>query len=125
MDKLHKFIDLYYPIETCNLSCEYCYIHEHRDNIKRKYTCSHSSAEIRRALSVERLGGICLLNFCAGGETLLYPETFDIIEQLLLEGHYVNVVTNGTMTENIHLLERLMKRAGSVFSLNFHFIMGN
>lgn len=123
MDKLHKFIDLYYPIETCNLSCEYCYIHEHRDNIKRKYTCSHSSAEIRRALSVERLGGICLLNFCAGGETLLYPETFDIIEQLLLEGHYVNVVTNGTMTENIHLLEQFDEtcRKRLFFKFSFHY----
>lgn len=123
MDKLHKYIDLYYPIETCNFQCEYCYVHEHRDNVQKKYVCSHSVEEIRHALSKNRLGGICLINICAGGETLLFPEIFDIIEQLLLEGHYVSVVTNGTMTDNIHIIERFDEKCREhlFFKFSFHY----
>lgn len=123
MDKLHKYIDLYYPIENCNFSCDYCYVHAHRDDIPKKYICSHSPEEIRTALSRKRLGGLCLINICAGGETLLYPEIFDIIEQLLLEGHYITVVTNGVMTKNIHLIERYTEecRKRLFFKFSFHY----
>lgn len=120
---MKKYIDLYYPIENCNFNCEYCYVHEHRDNLNKKYVCSHSAEEIRHALSCKRLGGKCLINICAGGETLLYPEIFDIIKQLLIEGHYVSVVTNGTITKNIKLIENFDKslRKHLFFKFSFHY----
>lgn len=123
MDRMHKYIDLYYPIENCNFDCDYCYVHEHRDSVRKKYVCSHSPEEIRTALSCKRLGGKCLINLCAGGETLLYPEIFDIIEQLLLEGHYISVVTNGTITKNIRLIERYDEecRKHLFFKFSFHY----
>ena len=65
-----------------------------------------------------------MLNMCAGGETLLGTQTIPIIEQLLLEGHYVMIVTNGLLTEKLVeitrfdslLLERLF------FKFSFHFL---
>lgn len=123
MDAIKKYIDLYYPIETCNFNCDYCYIHEHRKNINNKYVCSHSPKEIRTALSCERLGGKCLINICAGGETLLYAEIFDIIKELLLEGHYVSVVTNGTITNSIKRIDdfEISLKKHLFFKFSFHF----
>lgn len=123
VDKLVKFIDLYWPIEYCNLSCPYCYINQHRENKRKKYQCSHSPAEIRKALSKRRLGGQCFLNICAGGETLLEESIVPIIYELLKEGHYVGIVTNGLVTKNILLLcefpEGLRKHLFLKFSFHY------
>ena len=54
---------------------------------------------MRKALSKERLGGICLINFCGGGETLLPPEIVKYIRVLLEEGHYIMIVTNATVSK--------------------------
>ena len=72
MDKLIKFIDLYWPVEYCNFNCEYCYVHQHRENKGNRYVCSHTPEEIRKALSRKRLGGTCLINICAGGRRALH-----------------------------------------------------
>jgi len=99
IDKLKRFIDIHIPIETCNLRCSYCYITQHVkfNNIIPVFT--HSPQFIRLALSKKRLGGVALLNICAGGETLLSDELITIIENLLDEGHYLMLVTNGTLTQ--------------------------
>ena len=39
------------------------------------------------------------MNFCAGGETLLSDEVLPVVHELLCEGHYVMIVTNGTLTK--------------------------
>ena len=43
--------------------------------------------------------GFVLINLCAGGETLLGETILPVVKALLEEGHYVMVVTNGTMTK--------------------------
>ena len=43
----------------------------------------HTIDDIKKSFSQERLGGVCLINFCAGGETLLTPIVIDIIKALL------------------------------------------
>jgi hypothetical protein len=79
---------------------------------------------IGKAFSQERLGGICLLNFCAQGETLLCPEIVPILKSILEQGHYIMVVTNGTTTkqieEIIQLPEELLHKLLIKFS--FHFL---
>src|SRR5690554_1595272 len=97
-DRIVKFIDCYLDTETCNLRCHYCYItHQRRFNSKvAKLT--HSSEKIRQALSQERLGGVCLINICAGGETLISKDILPVVKELLSEGHYVMLVTNGLLT---------------------------
>lgn len=124
MDKLKRFIDCYIDTETCNLQCHYCYIALLGRFKKKLVKFEHSPEEIRKALSKERLGGTCLLNFCAGGETLLAEDVIPVIRALLEEGHYIMVVTNGTMTQRFEelakfpkeLLERLF------FKFSFHYL---
>ena len=98
MKRIKRFIDCYIPTETCNLRCHYCYIAQ-KKRFKHKLThFSHSLDEIREAFSIERVGGLCLINLCAGGETLLSPDVLPVVQQMITEGHYVMIVTNGTLT---------------------------
>jgi len=75
-------------------------------------------------LSVERLGGKCLLNFCAGGETLLAEGVLPVLLALLKEGHYVMVVTNGTLTKRFEAIAQfpsdVLKRL--FFKFSFHYL---
>ncbi|MDD6795968.1 MAG: radical SAM protein [Clostridiaceae bacterium] len=124
MDKIKRYLECYIPTETCNLRCHYCYIAllERFNNKIAHFT--NPPSVIRQALSVERLGGTCLINLCAGGETLLSEEVIELIEELLKEGHYLTVVTNGTLSKRFdqiakfkpELLERLF------FKFSFHYL---
>ena len=124
MDKLKKFIDIYVPVESCTLRCEYCYITHHRLFNNKLPKFHYDVNTFRKALSRERMGGTCLFNFCAGGETLLAPEMIQYIRALLEEGHYVMVVTNATVDRAFEeiskfeseLLERLF------FKFSYHYM---
>ena len=124
MDKLKRYIECYIDTETCNFRCHYCYIALLNRFNKKLVKFSHSPEEIRKALSKKRLGGTCLLNFCAGGETLLSDDVIPVLKALLEEGHYVMVVTNGSLTKRFEqikkfdkeLLERLF------FKFSFHYL---
>ena len=123
-DKIKRFIDCYVPVTTCNLRCHYCYITQQRKFSDKLPEFKYSPKYIAQALSKERLGGLCCLNFCGGGETLLPPEMPNIIFELLKQGHYVMVVTNGTVSkrfdEIIAFPEELLKRL--FFKFSFHFL---
>ena len=124
MDNLKRFIDCYISTETCNLRCHYCYIAQHNRFNKGLVKFSHSPEEIAKAFSKERWGGTCLLNFCAGGETLLSPEILPVAKALLQEGHYVMIVTNGTVNkrfdEVLEIPENLRKHL--FFKFSFHYL---
>jgi len=64
------------------------------------------------------------MNFCAGGETLLAEDVIPIIRALLEEGHYVMVVTNGTLTKRFQQIvefpSELLKRL--IFKFSFHYL---
>lgn len=124
MDRLKRFLDCYIDTETCNLKCHYCYIALLEKFNKKLVKFPYPSEIIAKALSKERLGGTCLINMCAGGETLLSPEVLPVVRALLEEGHYVMIVTNGTITERFkevaqfppELLKHLM------FKFSFHYL---
>lgn len=124
MDKMKRFIDIWVPITTCSLRCHYCYITHHRLFDKELPTFKYDVETFRKGLSKERLGGVCMINFCGGGETLLPPEMPKYIKALLEEGHYVMVVTNATVTRAFdeisefpsELLERLF------FKFSYHYL---
>lgn len=99
MDKMVKYIDCYVPTELCNLSCDYCYVRQKRDFNNKIMVLPHSIKKMGKAFSQERLCGKCLINLCAGGETLLADDIVPFTEALLKEGHYVSVVTNGTLSK--------------------------
>lgn len=125
MSDMKRLIECYVPIYVCNMQCEYCYIKQNpgRDFQKKIEKFPYSPEKIAYALRKKRLGGICLINLCAGGETLLSHETVELAQLLLEEGHYVMIVTNGTVTKHIKELScfptELKKRMWIRFSYHF------
>lgn len=113
---MKRFIDCVIPFRTCNLRCHYCYITQTKSFGEKLPVFPYSAEHIGRSLSAERLGGISLINLCGEGETLLPPEVPGIVRAILEQGHYVMVVTNGTVSKRFEelaalpgeLLDRLM-----------------
>ena len=97
MIKLARYVDVYVPVESCTLRCHYCYITTHRRFDNKLPVFKYSPTQIRQGLSQKRLGGPAFLSFCGGGETLLPLEMPAYFRELLNEGHYIGVVTNGTV----------------------------
>lgn len=122
MDRIKLLILCLIPNQKCNLKCEYCYISQleaWEEPEKMKYSPEY----IAKALSRERLGGTCLINLTGNGETLIQPEIVDLTKELLKEGHYVEIVTNGTMTKRIHdILDQPKEQLARLFfKLSFHY----
>lgn len=101
---------------VCNIACSYCYVDFLDPKIKYNVEFYHSVAFIVKALSRKRLGGKAYFNMCGEGETLLKPGFIALVRGLLEEGHYVGIITNGTITKKLEellcfpkeLLERLL-----------------
>ena len=119
-NSIKAWVSMSFKFGVCNLSCEYCYIGHHNNKLNDIH---YSLEEIRLAFSYKRLGGTCLINICSDGETLIHPLMPSIIKVLLEEGHYVMVVTNGTLKKRIEeclLIEnRLLKRL--FFKISFQY----
>ena len=124
MDKLKRFIDIYVPVEACTLRCHYCYITHHRLFANKLPKFKYDVETFRKALSKERLGGTCLLNFCGGGETLLPPEMPSYIKAVLEEGHYVMVVTNATIDKAFDEISKFPKELLNrlFFKFSYHYL---
>ena len=98
MSKIKRFFDCFVPVFSCNLKCSYCYVTQH--TVRKEGEVFHYSAEeVYSALSQDRLGGICCFNLCGDGETLYPADIIPIIHSILKRGHFVNIITNGTMTD--------------------------
>ncbi len=123
-EKIKRFIDCYIPTETCNLRCHYCYIAQKRKFNNKLVHLSHSVKTIRKALSKKRLGGTCVLNLCAGGETLLSDEVLEVTKELLKEGHFVMIVTDGTLTKQFEKISKWDKKLLDklFFKFSFHYL---
>ncbi|MDR2602538.1 MAG: radical SAM protein [Spirochaetaceae bacterium] len=124
MDHIKRFFDCFIPVTTCNLRCHYCYITLNGQFENKLPEFKHSPQTIGKALSKERLGGLCHFNLCGAGETLLPPETTPIIRSILEQGHYVMVVTNGMVqkrfNEILQFPKEFLARLG--FKFSFHFL---
>ena len=121
-NKIIRFIDTVVPISACNLSCKYCYLSQN----KIKFDCTrfeyHSPNYIRNALSKVRLGGIAFINFCGIGETMLCNELLGIVKELIEEGHYIQIVTNATITKRIEeFLDAEMNLSQLLFKCSLHY----
>jgi len=84
----------------------------------------YSPEHIGKALTTERLGGICHFNMCGLGETLIPEQTIDIARELLKNGHYVMIVTNALLTNRINRFcefpAEYRERLG--FKCSFHYL---
>ncbi|MDD3155581.1 MAG: radical SAM protein [Victivallaceae bacterium] len=124
MDQIKRYIEIFIPVTTCNFRCHYCYI-THNGSFKAQVPeFRYSPATVRKALSRERLGGGCLLNMCAAGETLIPEQIVEYIRELLEEGHYIMVVTNGSISKRfdqiVSMKPELLQRL--IFKFSFHFL---
>lgn len=124
MDKIKRFIDIYVPVTTCTLRCPYCYVTTHRLFEGPLPQFDFSPEFLRKALSKKRLGGTCLLNFCAEGETLLTSKLIEYTKALLEEGHYVMIVTNGTLNKRFDEIAKFPSELTShlFFKFSYHYL---
>lgn len=122
-EKIKRFIDCNFPVKTCNLRCHYCYVTQNREFDKELPKFKYTPEHIVKSLSQRRLGGICNINICGEGETMLPPEIIPITRGLLENGHYVNLITNGTISKRFDELsefpEDLLSRLFIKFSLQY------
>lgn len=112
-------------MSICNFRCHYCYlaqrpIHYQGIQPEMKYT----PEQMARALSVERLGGVCFGNFCADGETLLTKDIDLYVKEFVKQGHYAEIVTNLTVSNVLEKIlswdKELLKHVE--FKCSFHYL---
>lgn len=120
---IKRFIDCNVPTQVCNLKCPYCYVGQVEGFSGKIRTIEHTPTEVRAALSKKRMGGIIFINFCGTGETLLGDEILPIVHEVLKEGHYVQIVTNGTISRRFDELigwdKELLSRLLVKFSYHY------
>ncbi|MCW0484121.1 radical SAM protein [Gaoshiqia sediminis] len=122
---MKRFLECLIPITACNLKCSYCYIIQENRRTSKQAEFQYSPKHIGKALSAERLGGTSYISICGSGETLLQKEITGIIYNILEQGHYVNVTTNGTITQRHQEIintipNNLLKKLHFAFS--FHYL---
>lgn len=116
---MRRFFECLVPNTTCNLKCSYCYLMQEGRRTNKNATFQYPAEVIGKALRQERVGGVSLISMTASGETLLPPEMPEIVYQVLKEGHFVNLTTNGTLTQQI--INLLQKTEGFHSHLHFSF----
>lgn len=121
--EIKKFIDIHVPIFSCNLKCDYCYVSQMPQH-KVECNFQYSPQVVQKALSQERLDGICHFNVCGMGETLIPETLIEYIRGILENGHTAMIVTNGTLTKRFKafakLPDDLKSRLG--FKFSFHYL---
>ena len=126
MDKIKRFISCAVPTEACNFRCSYCYLTCKGNAYNGKiYSFLHPLDTMVKALTVERLGGICYFNMCAAGETTLQKDLFPLIKGLINNGHYCDIITNGTITQKIDELISMLnayERSHLFLKFSFHYL---
>lgn len=142
MEKIKRFIECLLPVTACNLKCSYCYVIQRNNRKNKMADMKYSPEQIGLATTKERWGGCCYFSICGAGETTLQKNIDEIAYNILKNGHYVNITTNGTITKQIekilntckdyvnhlhfcfsfHYIELLKKNLVDVFFKNFKLI---
>lgn len=120
---MRRFIECLIPITACNLKCSYCYIIQEGRRKNEKAHFQYSPDHIGKALSIERLGGVSLISITGSGETLIPKELPIIVAEILKQGHFVNITTNGTLSNQMRAVLDATKEfhAHLHFSFSFHY----
>ncbi len=121
---MKKYIGIDVPAYGCNLNCSYCYVGKKCSRETAFPELIHSPRYIRYRLRKEKIGGAALIGICANGETLFADKFVDICTELLKEGHYLMIVTNGTA---VKVIKDIIKNAGEyvehvIFKISFHYL---
>ncbi|MCQ2227290.1 MAG: radical SAM protein [Bacteroidales bacterium] len=120
---MRRFIECLIPITACNLKCSYCYVVQEGRRTNAKANFKYSAETIGKALSMKRLGGQSLISITGSGETLIPPELPEIVAEILKQGHFVNITTNGTLTQQMKKIldasEGMHQRLHFSFSMHY------
>lgn len=98
---MRRFIECLIPLTMCNLRCSYCYVTQYKWEKNKSAHFLYNPKYIAKALSKKRLGGISLISMTASGETFIAKELPFISLELLKQGHFINITTNGTLSNHI------------------------
>lgn len=125
MDKVKKMILFSIPMSVCNLRCHYCYLAQREECYQgNQIKWIHSPEEYKAAFSRKRIGGAAYINLCADGETLLVKDLEKYLKVFLEEGHYVEIVTNCTISsmldKYLQMDEKLLSHLE--FKCSFHYL---
>jgi hypothetical protein len=122
--KYKRFIECRIPGTACNFRCTYCVNSQVKDVKNRTLVrFKYPPNIVGEALSQKRIGGCAYINVCGIGETLLSSQVPLYIKEMLLQGHYVNVYTNGVINDaflrfsNFH--KDLLNQLSFSFSLHY------
>ena len=96
---MKRFLECLIPLTLCNLKCEYCYVIQEGRRSMTKPVMQYSPEQIGMGLSVERLGGVSYVSICGSGETMMAADIVSVVYNVLKQGHFVNVTTNGTISK--------------------------
>lgn len=123
-NKIKYFLECALPISSCNFRCEYCYVTQNPCRKQEQVNLNNVSANVEKYLTKERLGGACMVNICSPGETLLNYNSVNIVKAFLKNGHYVMVVTNGTLSNKFDECCAFPKeyRERLFFKFSFHYL---
>lgn len=117
-----RFIEAFIPGDACNLHCQYCYVAQEKQRRNEICTFQFSPKVMGEALRKERLGGTAYVNICGAGETLMPKEVPEVINEILKQGHFVNVYTNGTLSSRFdELLDLVSPDLRKYLSISFSF----
>ena len=118
---MRRFIECLLPITACNLHCSYCYVIQGNRRTNEKAIFQYSPEHIGKALSPERLGGISLISITGSGETFIPKELPIITYEILKQGHFVNITTNGTLSSKIQQLLTITEGYHNHLHISFSF----
>lgn len=122
MEGIKRFITCHVPVSACNFKCMYCYIGQLKENKGKIIDFVKLPAILASKLTIQRLGGVCYFNLCGNGETMLHPQLIDFVYELTGMGHYVDIITNGTLTKKFdELIDRLDDNRQSHLFIKFSF----
>lgn len=121
MDSIKRILLVNIPTGKCNFKCPYCFITQVDGWEGDKNIFPHNADDIKRAFSKDRLGGPCFVNLCSRGETLIYPQSIVALKSILEQGHYVEVVTNGSITKRFEEISKFPVELLHHLSFKFSF----
>ena len=125
MNSVKKLIMLQVPTSICNFRCHYCYLAQRAVSFQGlQAEMKYNPEQVRKALSYKRMGGPCFINVCADGETLLTKDIDLYLKPLVQEGHYLEIVSNMTVTP---MIERILSWEPELlshveFKCSFHYL---
>ena len=126
METIKRYIEASVRTGGCNLECSYCYLRQANFDlsVRKEKIFDYPLETILKACSVERIG-VSLFNIVGTGETLFPLEVLDLVVGLIDDGHYISLVTNGTIVVRIKELVNRLKASNKqdhiVFLLSMHY----